>query len=117
MKMQSYWKTAAIGLAIAVAAHYSAGASEIPFTWNPAGASPALVGTAFTADTISATFFVRDDGVEAHRIGVITGFSLAGHPATPVGFGTSSSYGLYFEAVDQGIHGPPPEILTFTSIQ
>ena len=35
-------------------------------------------------------------------------------PFTPAGFG--SSYGLYFEFIDQGIGGPPPHILNFTSI-
>ena len=108
------FRIAAFILGAACAAATQARAGALAFTWNPAGASPALGGIAFTADTISATFYVRDDGVEAHRIGVITGFSLAGNPVTPAGFGTS--YGLYFEAVDRSIPGPPPQILTFTSI-
>jgi hypothetical protein len=90
-------------------------ANPVPFTWIPNGASPALGGSAFTADTIYNTGYVRDDGTTANRIEIITGFSLnGGAPFVPTGLG--STYGLYFEAVDQGIHGPPPDILTFTSV-
>jgi hypothetical protein len=94
-------------------------ANPLPFTWNPAGASPALGGSAFTADTINITGYVRDvtqpDGTHvANRIEVITGFSLKGAAVSPVGFG--SSYGLYFEFVDQGTGGPPPHILNFASV-
>src|SRR6516162_4505997 len=84
-----------------------------PFTWNPAAAG--LAGSAFTADTINFTGYVRDDGTTANRIEIITGFSLNGGSSfTPTGLG--STYGLYFEAVDQGVGGPPPHILTFTSV-
>jgi hypothetical protein len=90
-------------------------ANAVPFSWNPAGASPALGGSAFTADTINITGYVRDDGITANRIEIITGFSLnGGSTFTPTGLG--STYGLYFESVDQGISGPPPHILTFTSV-
>ncbi len=76
---------------------------------------PELVGSAFTADTIYITGYVRDDGTTANRIEIISGFSLNGGAAfTPAGLG--STYGLYFETIDQGIHGPPPDILTFTSV-
>jgi hypothetical protein len=48
-------------------------------------------------------------------IEIITGFSLNGGATfTPAGLG--STYGLYFQTIDQGIHGPPPDILTFTSV-
>jgi len=90
-----------------------AAATPAAFTWNPAAVG--LAGSAFTADTISFTGYVRDDGIVANRIELITGFSLNGGATfTPTGLG--STYGLYFEAVDQGIGGPPPNILTFTSV-
>lgn len=34
-------------------------ANPLPFTWDPAGASPALSGSAFTADTIVREEFLR----------------------------------------------------------
>ena len=39
--------TAGLGVGAALAL-----ADPVPFTWNPAGAIPALGGSAFTADTI-----------------------------------------------------------------
>jgi len=58
---QTLLKPILVGIALcggaASAAH--AASTPAPFTWNPAGASPALDGSAFTADTISATFYVR----------------------------------------------------------
>jgi hypothetical protein len=93
------------------AAH--AGPSPVPFTWDPAAVG--LAGSAFTADTINQTEYVRDDGIAPTRVVQITSFSLNGGSAfTPTGLG--SSYGLYFAAVDHGIAGPPPHILTFTAI-
>jgi hypothetical protein len=94
-------------------------ANPLPFTWNPAAAGLAGPESAFTADTIDITGYVRDvsqpDGTHvANRIEVITGFSLNGSPVTPTGFG--NDYGLYFEFVDQGTGGPPPHILNFTSV-
>src|SRR4051812_4905281 len=87
------------------------------FTWDPQAAG--LTGSAFTADTINLTGYLTDvsqpDGTHlADRIEVVTGFSSHGKPVTPEGFG--SDYGLYFHAVDQGIGGPPPNILDFTSV-
>ena len=94
-------------------------AAPLPFTWNPAGASPALGGSAFTADTIFTTSFLRDVGQPdgtgaAHYIQAITGFSLGGSPVSPAGFGTL--YGLYLDVTDTHSSGPPPEILRFSSI-
>jgi hypothetical protein len=87
--------------------------SPAPFTWNPAAAG--LTGSAFTADTIYVTGYVRDNGTTSDRIEIVTGFSLNGGATfTPAGLG--STYGLYFQTIDQGIHGPPPDILTFTSV-
>jgi hypothetical protein len=97
----------------ALAGAAPASANPLPFTWNPAAAG--LAGSAFTADTIYVTGYVRDDGTTANRIEIITGFSLNGGATfTPAGLG--STYGLYFQTIDQGIHGPPPDILTFTSV-
>ena len=59
-----------------------------PFTWNPAAIG--LAGAAFTADTISFTGYVRDDGIAANRIEIITGFSLNGG-ATFAPAGTDAS--------------------------
>ena len=94
-------------------------AAPLPFTWNPAGASPALGGSAFTADTIYTTSFLRDVGQPdgtgaAHYIQVITGFSQGGSPVSPIGFRTL--YGLYLDVTDTHSSGPPPEILRFSSI-
>ena len=113
--MHSSTKMIVLGFAFAAAIHAkaSAGPGVLPFTWNPAAVG--LAGSAFTADTINATGYVRDDGTTANRIEIVTGFSLNGGATfTPTGLG--STYGLYFEAVDQGIHAPPPNILTFTSV-
>jgi hypothetical protein len=92
-------------------------ANPVPFTWNPAGASPALGGSAFTADTIDREEFLRgvtqpDGSFVASRILPFTGFSLNGNPITPAGFG--SSYGLYFDIVDTGVDHLPVSI-TFAS--
>jgi hypothetical protein len=93
-------------------------ANPLPFTWNPAGASPALGGSAFTADTMHDSSFLRgvgqpDGSSLAHHIDVITGFSLSGSPVTPVGFGTA--YGLYFDLIDTSTFGAPPEVIHFSS--
>ena len=112
---QTLLKPILVGIALcggaASAAH--AASTPAPFTWNPAAAG--LGGSAFTADTINIEGYVRDDGTTANRIEIITGFSLNGG-ATFIPSGLGSTYGLYFEAVDQGISGPPPHILTFTSV-
>jgi hypothetical protein len=118
MRKQQTWFVSLVAAAT-LAGFAPALANPLPFTWNPAGASPALGGTAFTADTINTTGYLRDvtqpDGTHrADRIEVITGFSLNGAAVLPAGFDTS--YGLYFEFVDHGIGGPPPHILNFTSI-
>ena len=98
---------------LAVATALTGTAHAAPFTWDPAAAG--LAGSAFTADTIYVTGYVRDDGSTSNRIEIVTGFSLNGGATfTPAGLG--STYGLYFQTIDQGIHGPPPDILTFTSV-
>src|SRR4051794_31988925 len=82
------------------ARHAAAAALAVPFIWDPARAAPALAGAAFTADTISFTGYVRDDGIVSNRIEVITGFGLNGS-STFKAPGLGSTYGLYFEAVDK----------------
>jgi hypothetical protein len=116
MRKQQAWLVS-LAAAVALAGATSALANPLPFTWNPAGASPALVGSAFTADTIIRQEFLRsvvqpDGSFIASRILVITGFSLNGNPVTPAGFG--SSYGLYFDIVDTGVDHLPVSI-NFTS--
>ena len=109
---------ASLVLAAALASATPALANAVPFTWNPAGASPALGGSAFTADTMHDSSFLRgvgqpDGSSLAHHIDVITGFSLNGSPVTPVGFGTA--YGLYFDLTDTSTFGAPPEVIHFSS--
>ena len=113
------YRIAAFVAGAAIFAAASSVAAPLPFTWNPAGASPALGGSAFTADTIFTTSFLRDvgqaDGTGAARqIAVVTGFGLGGSPVSPAGFGTL--YGLYLDLTDTHSSGPPPEILRFSSI-
>src|SRR4051795_1988308 len=95
-------------------------AAGLQFTWDPAGSVPALAGpgAAVTADTIFTTGYLTDVGQPdgtgaAHQISVVTGFSLAGNPVLPVGFGTL--YGLYFDETDTHTVHPPPDILHFSS--
>ena len=112
---------AVILTAAALFAGPSAMAGVVPFTWDPAGASPPLAGpgSAFTADTFSLNSSLRSvvqpDGgpFMARRFETIIGFSLNGSPVTPVGFG--SSYGLYLDFADTGFN-PAPQIVHFTSV-
>ena len=93
-------------------------ANPLPFTWNPAGASPALGGSAFTADTMHDSSYLRgvgqpDGSSLAHHFDIITGFSLNGSPVMPVGFGTA--YGLYFDLTDISTFAAPPQVIHFIS--
>jgi hypothetical protein len=117
MRKQHTW-FASLVAAATLAGVAPALANPLPFTWNPAGALPALGGSAFTADTIDGISSLRgvnqpDGTTVTHRIEVITGFSLNGSAVLPAGF--NSSYGLYFEFIDTGINSPPPHIVNFTS--
>ena len=116
MRKHHAW-LASLATMVAFAGAPSAVANPLPFTWDPAGASPPLTGSAFTADTMVREEYLRsvvqsDGSFVASRILVITGFSLAGSPVTPAGFG--SSYGLYFDIVDTGVDHLPVSI-AFTS--
>ena len=117
MRKQQVW-LASLVAAAALTGATSASANPLPFTWNPAGASPSLGGSAFTADTMHDSSFLRgvgqpDGSSLAHHIDVITGFSLNGSPVMPVGFGTA--YGLYFDLTDISTFGAPPQVIHFTS--
>ena len=79
------WAVSGVGLAAAIA---SPGAAA-PFTFAPNGASPALGGSTFTADTIyyaNSLFAVvqPDTTFVAHRILDVTGFSLNGATVNPI---------------------------------
>ena len=119
MRTQHTWLATLIAAAAFTGAAPSL-ANAMPFSWDPAGASTPLAGpgSAFIADTISLTNFLRDVGQPdgsgaAHYFSVVTGFSLHGSPVSPAGFGTQ--YGLYFDITDTHTSGPPPTILNFTS--
>ena len=108
----------AVGLLIAAGPSIAA---PLSFTWNPDGASPALGGSAFSADTIHTTSFLFDvaqpDGTAAaHQLAVVNQFSLGGTAFKPAGFDTSQGYGLYFDIMDTHSSGPPPEIIRFSSV-
>ncbi len=112
MRKQLSW--VAVGLASLVA--FGAPAAAVPFTFAPDGATPALGGSSFTADAIQYTNNLRsvvqsDSSFVSHRVDPITGFTLAGNPVVPAGFG--SSYGLYFDIIDTGFSTPTS--LTFLS--
>ena len=51
---------AILGIALAVGAVASTASAGTVFTWDPAGASPSLGGSAFTADTIEGTHYLSD---------------------------------------------------------
>ena len=92
-------------------------AATIPFTWNPAGSAPPLIGGAFTADTMSYNSYVHSvvqpsGNYVSERVAVINGFSLNGLAIVAPGF--NSSYGLYFDFTDTGVSAPPNP-LTFAS--
>ncbi len=93
-------------------------AATTPFTWNPAGSVPPLIGGAFTADTMSYNSYVHSvvqpsGGYVSERVAVINGFSLNGLAVLPSGFG--SSYGLYFDFTDTGVSAPPNPLTFATS--
>jgi hypothetical protein len=87
----------------------SARAGAVTFTWDPAGASPALAGagSAFTANGISGLHYLYDDTPPAgspalypvYFIEQIAQFTLNGVPVATPGLnglpGAPGSYGLY----------------------
>ena len=99
-----------LGITLAVGTAATTATAGTVFTWDPAGASPALggAGSAFTADTIDGIDYLYDLGPKANPSPVIypvsfieqiTGFTLNGPPVATPGLngtpGAASSYGLY----------------------
>ena len=120
MRKHHAW-LASLATMVAFAGATTAVANPLPFTWDPAGASPPLAGpgSTFTADLIQLAGFLRDVGQPdgtgaAHYFLLVSGFALHGNPVSPAGFGSQD--GLYFDITDTHFSGPPPEILHFTSI-
>jgi len=102
----------AIGMGFVLTALGSAGASaQIQLTWNPAGATPPLAGTAFTFDNINLadfdTIYLTPNGSSGcvapggfcgstHAIIPFTSFNLNGGIVNPTGFNVAGTgYGLF----------------------
>ena len=96
-----------LGLVLAVGCHSVAEAGPVTFTWNPAGASPALSlpGSAFTADGINAAHYLyavqpTSGPFPETFIEPVQGFTLGGASVLAPGLngtpGAAGSYGLYF---------------------
>jgi hypothetical protein len=95
-----------LGLALAAGCQSSARAALATFTWNPAGASPALslAGSAFTANGINATHYFyavqpTSGPFPETFLERIQGFTLGSAPVSTPGLngspGAAGSYGLY----------------------
>lgn len=106
----------AIAMAAACA---SASAALPPFTLNLAAATPALVGTAFTADNILVSDFSTEtfSGTTFTDTGFlsVSAFQLGGTTIIPTGL--NSIYGLYFAFTGSGTTTPgnPATVPTFGS--
>lgn len=107
------------GLALGVAVT-TAGAQALPsFTLNPAAATPALLGTAFTADNILISDFstVTFSGLTFTDVGFLSvaAFQLGGTTIIPTGL--NSTYGLYLAFTGSGTTSPgnPATVPTFGS--
>ena len=92
-------------LCAALGAAYSTSAQQLPpFTLNPAGSTPALVGTQVRADNIIVSDFstVRLTGPTFSDTGFLSvqSFQLAGTTVTAGGL--NSTYGLFFEFTGTG---------------
>ena len=71
-------------LATAIAAPMLSGIASagtpVPFTWDPAQATPSLPGSAFTADTIESIFYLHSftgptGAFDRHIYGTLTAFA------------------------------------------
>jgi hypothetical protein len=92
------------------------------FTWDPAGASPSLGGSAFTADTIDGTHYlysvqplttiVPQTRYTVSFIEQVNGFTLNGAPVVTPGLngtpGAAGSYGLYLSMQFSTLYVGPP---------
>jgi len=91
--------------------HSGIPAAALTFTWDSAGASPSLGGTAFTADSMTLANYLfavaQPSGLTPeHFIQPITSFQQSGSTVGVSGLG--SSFGLYFDiaAVFSTVGGP-----------
>ncbi len=91
--------------------HSGIPAAALTFTWDSAGASPSLGGTAFTADRMTLANYLfavaQPSGLTPeHFIQPITSFQQSGSTVGVSGLG--SSFGLYFDiaAVFSTVGGP-----------
>jgi hypothetical protein len=122
---------AMLGMMLTVGAGASTASAGTVFTWDPAGASPTLGESAFTADAIDATHYLYDvsptaitptDTYTVHFLETITGFTLNGGApvATPGLHGTpgaAGSYGLYVTMQTQTQAVGPPDNYHYLSGQ
>ena len=119
-----------LGITLAVGAVASTASAGTVFTWDPAGASPTLGGSAFTADAIDATHYLYDvspspitptDIYTVHFLEPITGFTLNGGPVATPGLngppGAAGSYGLYLTMQTQTEAVGPPDNYHYLSGQ
>ena len=120
-----------LGITLAIGAVASTASAGTVFTWNPAGASPTLGGSAFTADAIDATHYLYDvspnpitptDIYTVHFLETITGFTLnGGTPVATPGLngtpGAAGSYGLYVTMQTQTQAVGPPDTYHYLSGQ
>ena len=124
---------AMLGMMLTVGAGANTARAGTVFTWDPAGASPSLGGSAFTADAIDATHYLFDTVPVAfltetptgiyttHFLEQITGFTLNGAPVSTPGLngtpGAASSYGLYLTMQTQTQGVGPPDTYHYSSGQ
>lgn len=98
-------------IALALVATVPAKAAPVTFTWNPSLAAPSLTGgSAFTADAINVTNFIRTTNVNnpttlrqtfsGDQLQTINGFTLNG--VSVVVPGLNSTFGLYFRISPAG---------------
>jgi PEP-CTERM motif-containing protein len=91
-------------LCVALGAAFSAAAQLSPFTLNPAGSAPPLIGTPVHADNIIVSDFstVRLTGATFSDTGflAVQSFQLGGTTVTAGGL--NSTYGLYFDFTGSG---------------
>src|SRR5580700_2944693 len=96
------------------------------FTWDPAGASPSLGGSAFTADAIQGEHYLYSNQPSTTLVPLnqqtpytvsfieqIQGFTLNGAPVATPGLngnpGAAGSYGLYLSMQANVLYVGPPK--------
>jgi len=89
----------------------TAALAGVSWTWNPAGASPALSGAAFTADNIIISDYATADinattgNFTEAGVLIAENFKLGSNSITPAGFNTA--YSLYATFTATGNQGGP----------